>query len=292
VQLLQLTDSDGAEEQQPASVTAAAAAAQAAAETAADTEKACPGAVTLPELNMTAGGVSCDSTSCVVLVSQTSVKGKQQVVEDRTSEQLLTAATAETQPAASSEARSAAAAEQSSSVLTKIPSATPAADTDSKAVGSNTVVAAAAATASIPPLSPRSSPLPAVVPLSCLLSNSSLASAASIRAPGPNIGMDAASMLASAGASGAVAAGNASGRYSSAVLAAATGGDAQTSELVREMAVMKKLAHPHVVALHEVSTGAAQRYKQQYAACACCKQWWNIPTLLPNACYASVTQLR
>jgi serine/threonine protein kinase len=82
-----------------------------------------------------------------------------------------------------------------------------------------------------------------------------------------NTCMDAAGTLASAGVSSAFAAGNASGRYSSAVLAAAASGDAQTSELVREMAVMKKLAHPHVVALHEVST---QWRKQQCAVCTCC----------------------
>jgi hypothetical protein len=266
VQLLQLTDSGGAEEEQPAAAAAAAAAAtaaasQAAAEIAADTEQACPVAVSLPELNITAGGGSCDATSCVVLVSQTSVKGKQQVVEESTSEQLPTAATEETEPAASSDARSAAAAEQSSSVLTRIPAATPAAETDVKAVGTIAVVAATAAVG-IPPLSPGSSLLPAAVPLLCQLSNSSIASAASNRVTGPNIGIDATSTLASAGASGAVAAGNASGRYSSAVLAAAASGDAQTSELVREMAVMKKLAHPHVVALHEVSTGEAHSYKQ------------------------------
>jgi hypothetical protein len=267
VQLLQLTDSGGAEEEQPAAAAAAAAAAtaaasQAAAEIAADTEQACPVAVSLPELNITAGGGSCDATSCVVLVSQTSVKGKQQVVEESTSEQLPTAATEETEPAASSDARSAAAAEQSSSVLTRIPAATPAAETDVKAVGTIAVVVAATAAVGIPPLSPGSSLLPAAVPLLCQLSNSSIASAASNRVTGPNIGIDATSTLASAGASGAVAAGNANGRYSSAVLAAAASGDAQTSELVREMAVMKKLAHPHVVALHEVSTGEAHSYKQ------------------------------
>jgi hypothetical protein len=51
-------------------------------------------------------------------------------------------------------------------------------------------------------------------------------------------------------------AGNASGRYSvMPVAAAAAAADAMTPELVHEMAVMKKLDHPHVVALHEVSPG-------------------------------------
>jgi hypothetical protein len=218
--------------------------------------------VRLPELNITAGGGSCDATSCVVLVSQTSVKGKEQVVQESTAGQLPTAVTAETEPATSSDAKNPAAAEQGISVLIRNPPATPAAETDAKAVGKAVVAtAAAAATVGIPPLSPRSSPLPAALPLLCQLSNSSIASAASIRVT--NIGIDATSMLASAGASGAAAAGNASGRYSSAVLAAAASGDAQTSELVREMAVMKKLAHPHVVALHEVSTGAAHSHKQR-----------------------------
>jgi hypothetical protein len=108
------------------------------------------------------------------------------------------------------------------------------------------------AAGNISPPSPRRYQAPAALPLMCQLSNSSLASAASSRAAGAGIGVDAASTLAAAGVAGA-GAGYGSGRCS-AVPVAAAAADAQTSELVREMAVMKKLDHPHVVALHEVST--------------------------------------
>lgn len=249
VQLLQLTNSDTAEAEQSA----------AAGETA-DRRHAGSAATTLPYVKMTSGSSSCDVTSCVVSVSQAGDKEKQPREEGRIVQSSDTAA-------AEAEVKTGAANSTVCNAANGVTNETLECTAASLAVGTaaaETATAGAAggaegfAAAGIPLPSPHGLQVPAQLPLLCQLSNSSLASAPSSRAAAAGLGVDAASALAAAGA----AAGYGSGRFSAVPVAAAAAG-AQTSELVREMAVMKKLDHPNVVALHEVGVGPS--CGQQYA---------------------------